>query len=154
MDKENALYSSETGWTYGTHLGPASLEDGTIQVAYSLQLELQTQQQHQTPSLPPLQPSLTSESTSQSCKRKLEQPKQVQLQVESRQAASDATRGGIINDLASPAVIRSDLDWARINNREEADAVFIAQQVCRTNLQCNTLKAYDKYREHWKVNVV
>lgn len=155
MDEENALYSSETGLAYGAHLGPTSLEDGTIQIAHSTQPEQQTQQQrHQIPSLPPWQPSLASESTSQSRKRKPEQPKQVQLQVESRRTASDATHGGIINDSASLAVVRSDLDWARINNREEADAVFIAQQVHRANLQRNTLKAYDKYREHWKVNIV
>jgi hypothetical protein len=36
---------------------------------------------------------------------------------------------------------------------QEADAVFNSQQVRRTNVNPNTLKAYDIYREHWLVSV-
>jgi hypothetical protein len=57
-------------------------------------------------------------------------------------------------DAALSAVVRMELEWARYNNIQEADAVFNSQQVCRTNLYSSILKAYDIYRDHWLVSWV
>ncbi|KAK3830303.1 MAG: hypothetical protein J3R72DRAFT_259450 [Linnemannia gamsii] len=114
------------------------------------QTERQTQHQHQ------LQP-ITSVSTgsavasgpgSKSRKRKAKQP--LQPQPPPPPVAIDPEP--IINEQAAPpppATIRSELEWARYNNMQEADAVFNGQQVRRANLNPTTLKAYDIYREHW-----
>lgn len=55
--------------------------------------------------------------------------------------------------IAPPTTIRSELEWARYNNLQEADAVFNGQQVRRANLHRSTQKAYDTYRGHWFVGV-
>lgn len=81
-----------------------------------------------------LSPPKGSENTagSQSRKRKAKQPLQ--------QEPSTTTTN------------RSEFEWARFNNMQEADAVFNSQQVRRANLQSSTLKSYDSFREHWHVS--
>ncbi|KAI8598232.1 hypothetical protein EDD21DRAFT_383044, partial [Dissophora ornata] len=153
MSQGTAPCTSENRWTYSTHreqeLGNQD-DNRAMQMSTNVQVQVehQTQNQHRMLPISPLQMGSASGLTSR--KRKAKQPKQPQPQVDSNnEATRQTTRLGINDEAAPPAVFRSDLDWARINNREEADAVFIAQQVRRANLHRNTLKSYDKYREHW-----
>ncbi|KAF8929295.1 hypothetical protein BGZ58_009042, partial [Dissophora ornata] len=148
-DEQIALYTSENGWRYLTHHEQGDKDDdGAIQTSSKVQVEHQTQDQHQMLSISPSQIGPTSGSTSR--KRKGKQSKELQPQVDSNDEATNLTaRLGIGNGAPPLAVSRSDLEWARINNREEADAVFTAQQVGRANLHRTTLKSYDKYRNHW-----
>src|SRR5690348_1945488 len=129
MDVDDVDESGEIGRAHSAH--PGSDLDGTIQVAHNTEPGQQSppRHEHQTLLLPPLQPSLASKPTSTSRKRKSKQ---------FDGTTSSATRGGI-NDLEPCEVNRSDLEWARINNREEADAAFIAQQLRRANLKQSTL---------------
>ncbi|KAG0362184.1 hypothetical protein BGZ54_008737, partial [Gamsiella multidivaricata] len=80
------------------------------------------------PSVPPLQMGLVPEPILR--KRKA---RQQQLADNTNGTTSETINQRVSDEAAWPIVQqvelpRSELEWARINNREEADAVFVAQQ--------------------------
>ena len=154
VDEERTLY--ENTWIEGeseTAIAAHTVQETQhMQYQYAVGSSSLPLHQSRMPSVPPLHMGIVSEPLSR--KRKARQQQQ---QADNTNGTSSETINQGISDEATGSIIqqvqvpRSELEWARINNREEADAVFIAQQVRRNNLHQSTQKAYDKYREHWKV---